>query len=232
MSVILCIPDTQFPFHHKDTFEFLKAVKKKYKPTQVVHMGDEVDFHCIGSRWPSNPDGLYSPAGELAAAVKCMHQLYEIFPVAKVCVSNHTIRPLKKAFESGIPKAFLRDYHEFLDAPEGWTWADSWIIDEIKFEHGEGVSGQYAATKAASQNMRSTVIGHIHSYAGIQYVACHDRLIFGFNTGCLIDRNKYAFAYGKAMRVKPILGCGVITDGVPHFIPMILNKSSRWTKKL
>lgn len=29
------------PYHHPDTIKFLKAVKKKYKPTRVVNLGDE-----------------------------------------------------------------------------------------------------------------------------------------------------------------------------------------------
>lgn len=193
-------------------------------------MGDEVDFHAI-SNYSADPDG-YSPGHELDKAIECMHKLYKIFPSMKMCTSNHTVRPLKKAYDSGIPRKFIRDYKEFLEAPDGYEWRDKWIIDEVQYEHGEHVSGQTGHIKAAMQNMRSTVIGHIHSYAGINYVASHDRLIFGFNTGCLIDKDLYAFAYGRKLRQKPILGAGVIIHGVPYFIPMILNKRGRWIKKI
>jgi hypothetical protein len=230
VSKIIVVPDLQFPFHHKDSFDFLKAVRDKYKPNEFLNLGDEVDFHALGD-WDSDVDG-YSAGHELELAIDCMKKLYKIFPVMKVCTSNHTIRPFRRAFKAGLPRRLLRDYKEFFEAPDGWEWRDHWIIDEIRFEHGEGVSGMYAHTKAAQQNMRSTVIGHIHSFAGIQYVACHDRLIFGFNCGCLIDNHQYAFAYGKKIRNKPILGCGIIIDGVPQFIPMILNKKGRWTGKL
>lgn len=224
---ILCISDTQFPFHHKDTFSFLQAVKKKFKPDLIIHQGDEVDFHALG-RWSANPDG-YAAGMELEMALEGMHGLYSLFPKAHVCTSNHTVRPLKKAFESGIPRKFLRDYSEFLEAPGGWKWADRWIFDNICFEHGEGVSGPNAALNAARQNMMSTSIGHQHSYGGVKYYATHDKMIFGMNTGCLIDIDAYAFAYGRKMRVKPTLGCGIILNGAAIFLPMFTNKHGRWT---
>jgi len=227
---ILCISDTQFPFNHKDTYKFLDAVSDKYKTETVVHMGDEVDFHALG-RWTVNVDG-YSAGMELEKALLHMEQLYKMFPKVKVCTSNHTVRPLKKAFDAGIPRAFMKDYHEFLNAPKGWQWADRWVIDGVLFEHGENVSGPNAALNAARQNMKSTVIGHQHSYGGVKYYSTFDITIFGLNTGCLIDIDAYAFAYGRKSRVKPTLGCGVVLQGIPHFIPMQLNKKGRWNGKL
>lgn len=227
---ILCISDTQFPFHHTDTYTFLAAVSKKYKIDTVVHQGDEVDFHAFG-RWTVDPDG-YSPAKEFELALECMHKLYKMFPKAYVCTSNHTVRPLKKMFEAGIPKAFRKEYKDFLEAPVGWKWRDRWIIDGVLFEHGENVSGPNAALNAAKQNMMSTSIGHQHSYGGVKWYASYNKVIFGMNTGCLIDINSYAFAYGKKMRVKPTLGCGVIIKGTAHFIPMHTNKHGRWTGEL
>jgi hypothetical protein len=110
------------------------------------------------------------------------------------------------------------------------VWADHWEFDGIIYEHGDPFSGKDAAIKAAEQNMQSTVIGHVHSFAGIQYSANSKHLIFGFNVGCLIDKDAYAFAYAKKIKRKPILGCGIITNGIPQFIPMTLNSNGRWRK--
>lgn len=227
---VLVIPDTQFPFEHVDMFDFLKAVVKKYQPNDFVHIGDEVDLHAM-SNFDHDPDG-YSAGHELKEALKKMHILYKIFPKMKVCTSNHTARPFRKAMKHGIPKAFLRDYHEFLEAPKGWEWADKWEIDGVVYEHGEGQSGANGALKAALGNMQSTVIGHLHAFAGIAWSANPRHLIFGFNCGCLIDNKAYAFAYGKNFKNKPILGCGVVIKGIPIFIPMILNTKGKWTKEL
>lgn len=229
-NTILVIPDTQFPFHHENTFDFLTFLKKRFKPNIVVHLGDEVDFHCFG-RWPVDPDG-YGPRREFELALASMKRLYKLFPNVSVCTSNHTVRPLKRAFDAGLPSVFLKQYHEFLDAPKGWEWRDYFIYDDIRFEHGEGFAGQIGHIKAAQQHMRSTCIGHLHNYAGINYVACTDRLVFGFNVGCLIDHTKYAFAYGKKLPRKPILGAGIIKNGVPQFIPMNLDRNGKWTKKI
>lgn len=227
---ILCISDTQFPFQHPDTFPFLKAIKTKIKPDLIIHQGDEVDFHALG-RWSVDPDG-YSAGMELELALEGMHELYSMFPTAHVCTSNHTVRPLKKAFESGIPQKFMRDYHEFLEAPSTWKWAERWIFNKTIFEHGENVSGINAALNAAKQNMQSTVIGHQHSGGGVKYYSTYDRTIFGMNTGCLIDIDKYAFTYGRRSRSKPTLGCGVIINDIPQFIPMYIDKHRRWAGKI
>lgn len=229
-ETVLIIPDTQYPFAHEDSFDFLSSLKRKYKPTKIVHIGDEIDLHAM-SDWDHDPDGM-SAGDELKAAIIDMKRLYSIFPEVMACTSNHTARPFRRAFKHGIPAAFLRDYHEFLQAPSGWKWADSWEIDGVKYEHGEGQSGSLGALKAALGNMQSTVIGHLHSFAGIIYNANPKFLIFGFNVGCLIDRKKYAFAYGKNMKNKPILGAGIVHKGVPTFIPMLLNKNGKWVGKI
>lgn len=230
MSTVLVISDLQYPFAHRDHLAFLKAVQKKYRPDQVVNIGDEVDFHAI-SDWEHDPDG-YSAGDELKSAIKDLKKLYTLFPVAKVCTSNHTARPFRRAKKYGIPSAFIKDYREFLEAPKRWQWAEVWEIDGVRYQHGEGYSGQAGAIKAALANMQSTVIGHLHSHAGILWSANAKHLIFGFNVGCLIDRHSYAFAYGKHAPNKPILGCGIVINGIPQFVPMILNSKSRWEGKL
>ena len=161
-----------------------------------------------------------------------MHKHYKAFPNVKTCTSNHTARPFRRAHKYGIPKAFLKDYAEFLEAPKGWAWRTQWEIDGIKYEHGEGFSGSLGAIKAAEGNMQSTVIGHIHSHAGILYSANPRFLIFGFNVGCLIDNDAYAFAYNKKFKKKPIIGAGVVIKGTPIFEAMKQKKGGRWTGKL
>ena len=45
--VVLVISDTQCPFQHQDTIPFLQYVTSKFKPDEVIHIGDEVDFHGL-----------------------------------------------------------------------------------------------------------------------------------------------------------------------------------------
>lgn len=228
-EVVLVISDTQEPFAHPDTIAFLRWVKAKYKPTKVVHVGDEMDFAAI-SNYDHDPDGM-SAGLEYERGIEKMQDYYKLFPNVQVCTSNHTARPLRKAFGAGIPKAFLKDYHEFMQAPKGWKWAYQHVIDGVVYEHGEGFSGYKGALNCAEKNGASTVIGHLHSHAGILYSANAKDIIYGFNVGCLIDKDAYAFAYGKSMRHKPLLGVGIVDKGVPMWVPMLLSKSGRWVKK-
>lgn len=229
-SCVLAIPDLQQPFAHQDAFDFIRRLTKEFRPTTVVNMGDEIDFHAMGE-WDHDPDG-YSAGHELERAIESMKNFYKLHPETLVCTSNHTSRPFRKAFKHGIPVNVLKSYRDMLQAPSGWSWADHWEIDGVIYEHGTGFSGRDGALKAALGNMQSTVIGHLPAWAGIQYAANSKHLLFGFNTGCLIDRHAYAFRYGKDFKNKPILGAGIIQNGQPLYIPMQLNPRGRWTGRL
>lgn len=230
MSVVLAISDLHIPFQHQDAFLFLAAVKRKYKPSEAISLGDIEDWHSI-SMHDHDPDGL-SPGNELTELRKGIKKLAALFPKLKVCTSNHGSLPLRRAFKFGLPSEVIKTSRDILQAPATWLWEDQWEVDGVLFEHGDPFTGQSAALKAAEQNMQSTVIGHVHSFAGIQYSANSKHLIFGFNTGCLINRNSYAFEYAKKIKRKPILGCGILHDGIPTFIPMLLGKNHRWVGKV
>lgn len=229
-KTVLAIPDLHIPFHHKDAFAFLAAVKSKYLPTDVINMGDLEDWHSI-SMHDHDPDGL-SPGDELKALRTAIKPLFTMFPKMKICTSNHGSLPLRRAFKFGLPAELIKSYRDIIEAPKTWEIADSWEIDGVMYEHGEAFAGAQGAIKSANANMQSTVVGHIHAFAGIQYSANQKHLIFGFNTGCLIDKDRYAFAYGKKIKAKPILGCGIIKEGVPIFIPMLMNSKGRWVGRL
>lgn len=228
-KTVLAISDLHAPFQHPDHIEFLSWLNNKFKPEEIVNVGDEIDAHAL-SDYTHDPDGM-SAGDELSKAIESLQPLYKMFPKMKVCTSNHTSRPYRRAQQFGIPRAFLKEYKEFLASPPGWEWADSWEVDGVIYEHGEGFSGQVGAINAAKSNMNSTVIGHIHSFAGIQYSANQKHLIFGMNVGCLIDTKKYAFAYGRVIKTKPIIGCGLVVKGIPIFVPMILDRYDRWIGK-
>ena len=232
-STVLVISDLQCPFEHRDALKFLKEVKDVYEPDQVVCIGDEIDFHAL-SDYDADPDGL-SAGDELQRAIDHLAPVYELFPVVKSCISNHTLRPFRRAYKCGIPRALMRDYGEFLQAPRGWRWKDHWVIDRVRYEHGHELGGGYGKTataNAALKNGRSTVFGHFHANAGIHYTATPEALLFGFNVGCLIDFKRYAFAYAQASKSRPILGCGIVDEAIPTFLPMLLNAKGRWVGRL
>lgn len=224
-SVVMAIPDMHHPFCHPDALEFLKAVRDRFLPKTIVCLGDEIDAHAL-SKYPKDPDG-YSAGHELTHAKEALYPFYKEFPNVLVCESNHTVRGHKKAFESGLPAAFMAHISTVLNAPDGWKWASRHEVDGVLYIHGDaGKSGQYAHQNYVKAFKRSIVIGHIHSYAGVAY----EGDLFGMNAGCLIDVSAYCFKYAKHMPISVNLGCGIIIDGKEaYFIPMRLDSEGRWT---
>lgn len=215
---ILAIPDLHEPHSHPDAFHFVKDVARTLRPDVVVCLGDEIDSHAI-SRWPSDPD-QDSAGPELTRAVERLRPWYARFPRVLVCHSNHTFRPWIRAKEVGLPVRVIRTPREVLEAPIGWEWAHTHRVDGILFTHGEGYSGALGALKAAVAHRTRVVIGHLHGYAGVVWSHGLTDAVWGMNAGCLIDPSAPAFAYARTLANRPSLGCGVIENGVPRWIPL------------
>jgi len=109
---ILVISDMHVPYHHKDSIEFLREIKKEYKPDMIVNIGDLLDFHAI-SMHEHNPD-LFSAGHELKEARKYIKELEDIFPKMVEVDSNHSSLVYRRALKFGMSKEFLKDYGDFL----------------------------------------------------------------------------------------------------------------------
>jgi hypothetical protein len=214
----LVVGDLHCPFAHPGALDFLRDVAKEHRPYSVVCLGDEIDAHAW-SRFEKNPK-LPAASDELRKARKQLAGLAKLFPRMYVCHSNHTMRLYKKAASVGIPDECVKSIADVLGAPETWTWAHRWELNGVVFQHGDGYSGKEAHIKAAAANRRSTVIGHVHSHAGVAYLSGPLDTIWGMQAGCLLDPGSEAFEYAKNSPNRPTLGCGVVRDGVPHFVPM------------
>lgn len=211
VEVVGILGDQHHPFIHKDYLTFALDTGKRYGVNRWVNAGDEVDQCGLGN-YDNDPDGM-SPGDEYLAAMESIQPWYKAFPKMDIMESNHGMRPFKKAFKAGIPKAYLRTYKEFMQCPEGWNWHHRLIINKVMYFHGEPHSGQLAAVNAAKANRMSCVIGHIHSYGGANYSRNFKDEIFGLNVGCGIDEKAYAFHYAKEMPTRPTLGMGIVIDG-------------------
>lgn len=227
--IILVLSDLHIPCHHPHAFDFLADLNRRFRPEHVVCIGDEMDGHAW-SRFAKSPN---APGGrdELHQTKRHLRTLFQIFPRVRVCHSNHTVRPYKRAAEIGIPADFLRSIPEVLEAPPGWSWHSHVRLDGIRFSHGEGYSGAHAAAKAAQNAGGNAVIGHIHNHAGIRYLATDDGMIWGMNVGCLLDPDSFAAEYNRTNPVQAVLGTGVVCDGIPHFIPLLPPRTPRKTEE-
>lgn len=219
---ILVIADTHLPFEHKDYLGFCVRVRDKFKCGTVVHIGDLVDNHSI-SYHEHDPNG-WSPGAEMEETDKHLKVWFKTFPKVFLCRGNHDALVDRKGKTEGLPRRCFKDFRNIWNLPKKWKDDFGFTIDGVRFEHGTGRSGKYSHVQAAYDNRCSTVIGHTHATAGIEWSANSQDIIFGMNVGCGVDRKKYTFVYGKDFRRKPILGAGIVTDfgSYAQFIAMAL----------
>jgi hypothetical protein len=227
---VLVISDTHIPYHHPDLIPFLKELKRLIKPDRVIHIGDEADKHAL-SFYDSDPD-LPSAGDELKLSIPIIKELEKLFPEVDLLDSNHGSLAYRRALKYGMPRAYLRNYNETLEVSKKWKWHEDLTIDtpggEVYFCHGKVAD----VLKLAQMMGMSAVQGHYHSSFNIQFHSNPEKLYFGLQVGCLIDKKSLAFRYNKVDKKRPIIGCGAIIDGLPKLIPMPLNKSGRWTGKV
>ena len=228
---ILVISDLHFPYHHPDTFPFLIKLKDKYKCTKIVMIGDEMDWHSINVSHIINPD-LPAPADELEIGRSLCKQLEKIFPEMVLLESNHGSMVLRRAMTKGMSRFFLKDYNEILDVGSGWRWEEKHVIktdkNAILFAH------QFCKDigKAVRETSMCCVQGHFHTVSETKMIGTDYSLNWGMSVGCLVDKKSLAMAYMKVNLAKPILSCGIITEGIPHIVPMVLNTSGSWDKNI
>ena len=227
---ILVISDMHVPFHHKDSMDFLREIKKEYKPQFVVNIGDLLDFHAI-SMHSHDPD-LFSAGHELREARKHVKELESIFPKVTEVDSNHSSLVYRRALKFGMSKEFLKDYGDFLGTKK-WKWVDDLTLTMSNGQRCFFTHGRSADISKVSQTMgMSAVQGHYHTKFLISWWANPDNLFFAMNVGCLINQKSMAFNYAKNFKTRFILGCAVIIDGYPKLLPMVLNSKGSWIKTL
>lgn len=211
---ILVISDMHIPYHHENLLPFLESLKKRYQPTRVICVGDELDKHAM-SFHDSDPD-LPSAGDELKRALPVIAQLKEIFPVMDLIDSNHGSMVYRKSKAHGIPRSYIRSYNEVLGVDEGWQWHNDLTItlpdgQKVYFHHGKSAD----AVKTSQAMSMSHVCGHFHESFGIKYWANPNGLFWAINSGCLIDDKALAFSYNNVNLKRPIIGTSLIIDGHP-----------------
>ena len=224
---ILVISDQHVPYEHPDMFRFLSAVKKKYKPTFIVNIGDEVDSHDL-SFHESDKD-LPSAGDELKLAIVKIKRLENLFPEMTLVDSNHGSMAIRKAKVNGIPMKYLATMHQLYGVSKKWQWVNDLNLtlpngSNCYFAHGISKNGR----QLAAQRGTNVVQGHYHTEFRIDYISNPHNLLWSMQVGCLIDKKSLAFAYDKLNLQRPILGVGMVLNSLPHLIPMILNKEGRW----
>ena len=218
------------PYHHKDAIKFLKEIKKEFKPDTTISIGDLLDQHAL-SFHDSSPE-LYSAGHELDKAKEYVKELESVFPKLIEVDSNHSSMIYRRALKHGLPRAYLKDYGDFLETKK-WKWVDDLTLTMSNGQRCFFTHGRSADVLKVSQTMgMSAVQGHYHTKFVISWWANPDNLFFGMNVGCLIDQKSMAFNYAKNFRTRFIIGCGIIINGIPRLLPMVLNEKGDWIGKI
>lgn len=224
MARVLVIGDTHCPGMLKGYPAFLSRVQKQYKCNRVVHIGDCVDNAAIS--YHEKHPGLSSAPEEYRKAKKQVAELYKRFPKMDLLIGNHDALTERQAVTAGLLPEWVKDFNDLWLTPK-WTVHPRFAyleIDGVRYEHGDaGKMGQFAAVKTSRARFQSLCAGHCHSEAGVWWTANGKARIFGMNVGTGVDHELLQFDYGRRFTAKPIVGCGVVIDGViPIFIPMEL----------
>lgn len=230
MKNTLIISDTHFPYHHKDTFDFLGEVAYTYDCEVIKHTGDMVDNHS--SSYHEIEYGVLSSKEEHDKAYEAVQQLNNMFPKMDVIIGNHGSMSYRKAKTAGIPEDHLKSYNNMYDVKWNWTDRDYFKIDkdtECLLVHSMGTN----TLNNAARHSHCSIQGHHHSKFGIEYFGDTNMLRWSMTVGCLVDMHSPAFNYASgATMARPIIGCGAIVDNQPLLIPMKLKSNGRWNGKV
>ncbi|MGL5768052.1 MAG: metallophosphoesterase [Sarcina sp.] len=99
----------------------------------------------------------------------------------------------RKAFKHGLSSRWIRTLDEVLNTPN-WEFKDSFVIGDFLFTHGTGRNAKIRC----KEDFYSVVQGHYHSESYVEhFVGSNGERKMAVQVGCGIDREKYAFSYGK-----------------------------------
>ena len=228
---LLILSDTHFPYQHQNYFEWIKKIKDKVNPTQVIHIGDLVDFHSISQHLHSAE--LPNIKFEIKDAIKCIKKLRKIFPTPMpILLGNHDIRIQRLAEKSLIPNSFLKDINDILDIDKKWkwTWHDKLIVDlpnktKVFFTH----HFKSNVISSAKELGMSYVAGHQHTLCQLTMISNPLALNFAMCVGSSINPKHEAFKYAKNFIKRPIISVGAIINNQPVIYAMPLDNNGEWT---
>lgn len=221
MSKVLAIPDLHFPWHHQDTLTWIYQMITDTKPDTIVQLGDLYDMYST-SRF-SRTHNLMTPKQELAegrlGASTMWKHINKISPKSKKYQirGNHDVRPEKRAQEV-LPEIEslleMRPIFEFSGVTTLMDPSEELEINGIIYTHG-------TFTKIGAHcihYMQPVVHGHSHR-GGTFYTRKQTGLIWELDCGFASDETQVPLRFTATKRTGWTLGCGLVEDSNPHFLP-------------
>ena len=220
IKIVGVISDYHAPNHNPRAFQFLIDTFVQRGVTDIVIIGDFIDCYWQSKKYLKNYN-VMGPTETKNVTQKIIDVFAREFPVLKYLWGNHEQRITTKVTDD-----FVEDNEEALrsmyNIPDTWEIGQQFIIDDVCYVHGTGVSGQNGALAMLRTKRMSVVMGHTHSFGGVQYSNNGIETNFALNVGCLVDLNSPVFSYGVNSREKPVLGCGIVYNrSYAEFVPML-----------
>jgi hypothetical protein len=206
MKKVVVISDLQVPYHDPVAIRNVVAFIKRFKPDQVITIGDEIDLPQI-SRWTEGTPGWFeqSLGADRDATVEILWDLQ----VTDMIRSNHTDR-LYNVIMKKIP-AFLAlpelKFEKFMKLDElgikfhrkPLEFAPDWIAihgDEGSVKPTPGLT----ALDAARKHGKNVVCGHTHRAGQSAFTEASGgvlgRILRGVEVGNLMDFKKAGYMKG------------------------------------
>jgi hypothetical protein len=203
---IVVISDLQVPYHDERAVRNVASFIKRFKPDQVITIGDEIDLPQI-SRWTEGTPGWFEQS--LGADRDATVQILWDLQVTDMIRSNHTDR-LYNVIMKKIP-AFLAlpelKFEKFMKLDElgikfhrkPLEFAPDWIAihgDEGSVKPTPGLT----ALDAARKHGKSVVCGHTHRAGQSAFTEASGgvlgRVLRGVEVGNLMQFSKAGYMKG------------------------------------
>ena len=205
MKRIVIISDLQVPFHDEKAVKSLAAFIRKWRPDDVLCVGDEIDFQTI-SRWSSGRDEWSGTIGRDRDTAQRV--LYEL-QVSHIVRSNHTDRLYKSLSRRlpgliGLPELEYENFMGFKTLGikfhrKPYEISPDWIMvhgDEQAINHNAGLT----ALGAARRHGKSVVCGHTHRLGLSAFSEASGgvlgRVLRGLEVGHLMDETQAYYTRG------------------------------------
>ena len=208
MKRIVIVSDLQIPFHDRVAVKNVAQFITKFKPHEVVTIGDEIDFNTISKWSEGTPEAYEQTLGDdRDEAVQVLYDLQ----VTTSIRSNHTDRlynQIMRKIPSFLSLPELR-FEKFMRFDElGITFhkkpyniAPGWIA-----VHGDHTpiksQGGLSALEAARRHGKSVISGHTHRAGRSSFSEASGgrigRVLHGVEVGNLMDFSKASYTRGSA----------------------------------
>ena len=206
MKKIAFVSDLQAPFYNEAAVASLGRFLRKWKPDQVICIGDEIDLPQLG--------GFAQPWQEVEGSIdddrKLTLEILQYLGVTDVLGSNHGAR-VYKSLSKRLP-AFMNlpelQYHKFMGYdragikyhPQGFEFAPNWVC-----QHSDAfplnTTPALTALNGAKRLGKSVVCGHTHRLGLTASTEAFNgvlgRTVWGMEVGNLVDLTSKGMGYTK-----------------------------------